>query len=192
MQGATMSRMAQTAAGEMSLRGERLVIDGTDIDRALSRFESSQNFNVVDVGAVFFAGPLGLAVTKGYNFASLFRGTGGRTRIRVLVSDWTVERGVAKARDVALATSENRIALHGALDFVNRQFADMTLAVIDAKGCPVLRQTIHGSFGKPVVDKPKVLTSLAGPVIKLVQRTRGLFPAGPCDAFYSGSVEAPR
>lgn len=73
MQGKTMSQMVQTAAGEMSLRGENLTLEGNDLDRVLSRFESSQSFNLVDVGAVFFAGPLGLAVTKGYNFASLFR-----------------------------------------------------------------------------------------------------------------------
>jgi AsmA protein len=192
MQGNTTSQIVQTAAGEVSLRGENLTLVGNDLDRALSRFESSQNFNLVDVGAVFLAGPLGLAVTKGYNFASLFRGSGGGCRIRTLVSDWRVERGVAQATDVALATTKNRIALHGGLDFVNRRFADVTVAAIDAKGCARVQQVIRGSFGKPVVEKPRVLTSLAGPVLKLYRQTRGLFPAGPCEVFYSGSVAAPR
>jgi AsmA protein len=192
VQGNTMRQMLQTAAGEVSLRGENLTLVGNDLDRRLSRFESSQNFNLVDVGAVFFAGPLGLAVTKGYNFASLFRGAGGNSRIRTLVSEWSVERGVAQAKDVALATARNRIALQGGLDFVNGRFADVTVAVIDAKGCAVVRQAIRGPFGKPVVEKPRVLTSLAGPVLKLVKQTRDFFPAGPCEAFYSGSVAAPR
>jgi hypothetical protein len=192
MQGSTMSQLAQTAAGEMSLRGENLMLVGNDLDRVLSRFESSQNFNLVDVGAVFLAGPLGLAVTKGYNFAGLFRGTGGSSRIRALVSDWRVERGVAHAKDVALATSKNRIALQGGLDFVEGRFADVTVAAIDANGCVRVWQVIRGSFGKPVVEKPRVLASLAGPVLKLYKRTRGLFPAGPCEVFYSGSVAPPR
>jgi uncharacterized protein involved in outer membrane biogenesis len=191
MRGRTMSQMVQTATGEVSLRGENLILVGNDLDRRLARFESSQNFNLVDVGAVFFAGPLGLAITKGYSFASLFRGPGGSSRVRTLVSDWKVERGVAQARDVALATPRNRIALQGGLDFVNGSFADVTLAMIDAKGCARVRQEIHGSFGKPVVEKPRVLTSLAGPVVHLYTRTRGLFPAGPCEPFYSGSVAAP-
>jgi AsmA protein len=191
MQGRTPGQWVQSAAGEVSLRGEGLTLVGSDLDRTLSRFESSQNFNLVDVGAVFFAGPLGLAVTKGYSFASLFRGTGGSSRIRTLVSDWTVERGVARAKDVAMATSENRIALQGGLDLVNGRFAEVTVAVIDAKGCATMRQEIHGPFAKPVVEKPRVLTSLAGPVLKLYTRTRGLFPAGPCEAFYSGSVAPP-
>ena len=187
-----MSQMVQTAAGEISLRGGHLTLVGNDLDRVLSRFESSQSFNLVDVGAVFFVGPLGLAVTKGYNFASLFRGSVGSNRIRMLVSDWKVERGVAQAKDVAMATSENRIALQGGLDFVNERFADVTVAAIDAGGCARVRQAIRGSFGKPVVEKPRVLTSLAGPVLKLYRQARGLFPAGPCEVFYSGSVAAPR
>jgi AsmA protein len=93
---------------------------------------------------------------------------------------------------VALATTKNLIALHGGLDFVNRRFADVTVAAIDAKGCARVQQVIRGSFGKPVVEKPRVLTSLAGPVLKLYRQTRGLFPAGPCEVFYSGSVAAPR
>jgi AsmA protein len=192
MQGKTMSQMLQAATGELSLRGENLLLVGNDLDRRLSRFESSQNFNLVDVGAVFFAGPLGLAVTKGYNFASLFRGSGGRSQIRVLVSDWRVDRGVAQARDVALATSGNRIAVQGGLDFVNGCFADVTVAVIDAKGCARVRQAIRGPFGSPVVEKPRVLTSLAGPVLTLYKQTRGLFPAEPCEVFYSGSVAPPK
>jgi uncharacterized protein involved in outer membrane biogenesis len=192
MQGKTLGQMVQTAAGEVSLRGENLTLVGNDLDRRLTRFESSQNFNLVDMGAVFFAGPLGLAVTKGYGFASLFRGSGGSSEIRTLVSDWRVERGVAQARDVALATSRNRMALQGGLDFVNGRFVDVTVAMIDAEGCAMVRQVIRGSFAKPVVEKPRAFTSLAGPVLKLYQRTRGLFPAAPCKAFYSGSVAAPR
>jgi AsmA protein len=192
MQGKTGSQLVQTAAGEISLRGENLTLVGNDLDLVLSRFESSQSFNLVDVGAVFFAGPLGLGVTKGYNFASLFRGSGGNSSIGTLVSDWRVERGVAQTKDVAMATTRNRIALQGGLDFVNRRFADVTVAVIDAGGCARVRQTIRGSFGKPAVEKPRVLTSLAGPALKLYRQTRGLFPAGPCEIFYSGSVAPPR
>ena len=192
MRGRTTSEMVRSAAGVMSLRGENLVLEGTDLDHALSRFESSQNFKLVDVGAVFFAGPMGLAVTRGYDFGSLFRGSGGNAKISTLVSNWKVERGVAQARDVAMATAKNRIALQGGLDFVNGQFADVTVAVIDAKGCARVRQAIHGSFANPVVEKPRVLKSLAAPVLKLYRRARGVFPAAPCEPFYSGSVAAPR
>jgi AsmA protein len=191
MQGKTVNEMKQTADGEASLRGENITLDGIDLDRVLSRFESSQNFNLVDVGAFFFAGPLGLAVTKGYDFASIFQGSGGRSEIRTLVSDWKVERGVAQARDVAMATNQNRIALHGRLDFVNERFDDVTMALINAKGCATVRQRIQGSFQKPVVEKPNILKSLTGPARKLLKKGRDLFPGGECEVFYAGSVASP-
>jgi uncharacterized protein involved in outer membrane biogenesis len=192
LQGATWSQMVQTAAGDASLRGENLTLLGNDLDGAISRFDSSQNFNLVDVGAVFLAGPLGLAATKGYNFAGLFRGTGGTTKIGTVVSDWKVERGVAQATDVAMATAENRLAVQGGLDFASGRFADMTVAVVDEKGCPRLRQTIRGPFEKPEVGKPHVLGSLAGPWVKLFKKARDVFPSGPCEVFYSGSVAPPK
>jgi uncharacterized protein involved in outer membrane biogenesis len=192
MQGERWTQLVQTAAGEASLRGRDLTLLGNDLDGVISRFDSSQNFNLVDVGAVFLAGPLGLAVTKGYNFAGLFQGTGGTTKIGTVVSDWKVEHGVARAKDVAMATAENRLALQGGLDFVNGRFADMSVAVVDAEGCPRLQQTIRGPFEKPEVEKPHVFTSLAGPVVKLFKKARNIFPAGPCEVFYSGSVAPPR
>ncbi len=191
MQGSTMSQLVQTAAGEISLRGRDLLLVDNDLDLTLSRFEATQSFNLVDVGAVFLAGPLGVAVTKGYDFASLFRGSGGNSRIGTLVSEWKIERGIAESQDVALATRKNRIALQGGLDFVNERFADVTVAVIDANGCATVRQVISGSFAAPLVEKPRILRSLAGPVLKLYRQTRALFPSGPCDPFYSGSVAPP-
>jgi uncharacterized protein involved in outer membrane biogenesis len=80
MRGNTVKEITQTAGGEVTLRGENLTLYGNDLDREFARFESSQNFNLVDVGAFFFAGPIGLAVTKGYNFGSIFQGSGGSCR----------------------------------------------------------------------------------------------------------------
>lgn len=190
MRGNTVSEMRETVAGQISLRGENLKLNGSNLDQTLSRFESSQNFNLVDVGAFFFAGPIGLVLTKGYNFASIFQGSGGRSEIRMLVSDWKVERGVARAQDVAMATNENRIALQGALDFVNERFVDVTVALLDAQGCAKVRQKIRGTFKKPMVEKPGILRSLAGPVINLFKKGRNFFPGGKCEVFYAGSVAA--
>jgi AsmA protein len=189
MQGKNMKELRQTAAGQTSLRGKNLILNGRDLDREFARFESSQTFNLVDVGAFFFAGPVGLAVTKGYNFASIFQGSEGRSEIRTLVSDWTVKHGVAQAQDVAMTTNENRVALQGGLDFVNKRFDDVTVALIDAKGCAKVRQKIHGTFQKPLVEKPSVIKSLTGPVAKLLKR---VFPGGECEVFYAGSVASPK
>ncbi len=192
MQGNTMTEIKQTAGGEVSLRGENLTLYGYDLDREFARFESSQNFNLVDAGAFFFAGPIGLAVTKGYNFGSIFQGSHGSSSIGRLFSDWKVERGIAQARDVALATKQNRIALKGKMNFVDKRFDDVTIALIDARGCARVQQKIRGPFVKPVVEKPNVLTSLAGPALNLLKQARDLVTGEACPAFYTGSVPAPK
>ncbi|HEX7043315.1 MAG TPA: AsmA family protein [Burkholderiales bacterium] len=177
----------RSAAGRILLRGSDLVLNGTDIDKALARYESSQSFNLLDAGAFFFAGPIGLVATKGYSFAAIARDASGTTPIPMLVSDWRIERGVAHAQDVALATAANRLAVRGRLDFVNERFDDVAIAAIDEKGCPKLRQTIRGPFRDPTFDKPSVLAALAGPAVRLL---KAVTFAG-CEVFYNGSVAPP-
>ena len=74
-----------------------------------------------------------------------------------------------------MATKQNRIALKGRLDFVNGRFEEVTVAWIDAQGCAVAQQKIRGPFGKPEVEKPNVLISLAGPALTLLRQARSLF-----------------
>lgn len=192
MQGSTEKQMRQSLKGQVSLRGRNLTFLGSDLDQAFSRFESSQSFNLVDVGAFFFVGPLGLVVTKGFSFATVLQESSGTSEIRTLVSEWKVERGVARAQDVAMATRQNRIALQGGLDFVDNRFDGVTVALIDAKGCAKVRQVIRGSFQNPVVEKPNLLASLAGPALRLLKKGSELLGGGPCEVFYAGSVAAPK
>ena len=191
MKGVTADARVRSAAGEASLRGHDLTLEIGDIDKELARYASSQNFNLVDVGAFFIAGPFGPLITKGYNFASLFRGSGGSSRIRMLVSHWKVERGIARAKDVAMATNGHRVALKGSLDFPNERFDDVTMAVIDEKGCVKVRQKIRGSFRNPEVEQANVLQSVAGPVLKLINQAKKLL-GGKCEVFYAGSVAPPK
>ena len=190
MTGRAPADWTRSLAGELTLRGQELWLHGHDLDEEFSRFESSQNLNLVDVGSFFLVGPLGVAVTKGYDFARLLRQSGGATRIGALVSSWGVEGGGMEARDVALATAKNRIALQGTLDLVNQRFEDVSVALVDKEGCAKVRQELHGTFQKPELKKPTVLMSLLGPARKVYTRAKDLLP-GPCTTFYSGSVAPP-
>jgi hypothetical protein len=192
MQGRTADEMKRTADGTFTLRGENLTLVGRDLDLELSRYASSQNFSLVDMGAIFLAGPVGLAVTKGYDFARVFQGSGGTSTIRMFVSDWKVDHGVAQVRDAAMATKENRLAFKGKLDFVNERFDGVTMALVDAKGCAMVQQKISGTFLEPVVEQPNVLKALAGPALKMFKKARDIFPGGECEVFYAGSVAAPK
>lgn len=188
MQGKAAKAMKQSLQGKLSLRGQGIVLHGVDLDETFDRFEASQTFNLVDVGAVMLAGPIGLAVTKGHDFASILKGLDGRSDIRTLVSDWTVARGVLHAQDVAIATHRHRVALRGRLDLVNERFDGVTVALVDAQGCAKVQQKIRGSFAQPVIDKPSTLSALAGPVVRLF---RQVVPGDKCEAFYAGSVAVP-
>jgi len=190
VRGDTADAMIRTANGKAAVRGHDLTLEMGDVDERFSRFESSQNFNLVDVGAFFFAGPLGLVVTKGYNFANIFQGSGGSSHVATLVSEWNVEQGVAQATDVAMATKRNRIALHGGLDFVNGRFKDVTIALVDARGCAQVQQKVSGPFDTPQVEQPSVLKSLTGPARRLLGKAARLL-GKQCDVFYSGSVPQP-
>jgi AsmA protein len=143
------------------------------------------------VGAFLVAGPLGVAVTKCYDFARVLGSTGGSSEIPSLTSEWHIEHGVAVAKDVAMTTTKNRIALKGALDFVNDRFQDVTVALVDKQGCVRVRQTANGPFSQPDVEKPNVLVSTTGPVRTLFKQAKHLL-GGHCEVFYSGSLPPPQ
>ena len=190
-QGSSGPELRQALAGRVTLHGHQLTLNGRNLDEALSRFESSQRFSLVDAGAFFIVGPLGLVLTKGYDFANAYRGAGGTSAIQTLVSDWQFDHGVARAQDVAMATAKYRIALHGGLDVVSERFDDVSLALVDAEGCASVQQRITGSFQKPVVEEPNLLHALAGPALSLLKKARDLLPGTPCSVFYAGAVPAP-
>lgn len=189
--GYTVREMTQSSVGTASLRGGNLTLAIGDLDRELSRYESTQNFDLIDVGAFLLAGPLGVAVTKGYDYARVFGSGGGSSEIPTFISEWQIERGVARATDVAMTTKENRLALHGSLDFVADRFQDVTVALVDEHGCVRVQQNVRGPFAKPDVEKPNVLVSVTGPVRKLLKQAKHLV-GGRCDVFYAGALPPPK
>lgn len=192
MHGGRPGEMKRSMDGVIALKGHDLTIEGTDLDKTLAQYRSSQHFDLLDAGAFLFAGPVGVAVTKGYDFANVMQGSPGNTRVRRLVADWHVDNGKITARDVALATDKNRLAVAGSLDLANDRFDDLNIALVNQRGCAMVRQHVHGSFAHPIVDKPDVVESLAGPVVKLLKKARNLLPHDKCPVFYAGSVAAPQ
>jgi len=189
--GKTSREILAGLKGGAEIFGTELVLHGLDLDEQLARYQTTQRFNLVDVGAFFVAGPAGLAITRGYGFASIFADTDEQTPIRELVSEWDIADGVASARDVALSTQQNRLALAGGLNFVDSRFKDMKVAVIDAEGCAIVEQSIQGKFHDPHVDTPNFLVVITGPFVDAVRRGIELFADIDCDVFYTGRVEHP-
>jgi len=179
--------------GTLSLRGDNLITYTVDLDKALSSYEASQTFNLVDVGAFLIAGPLGSAALKGYRYGDVYYQTqGGRGAITKLTSYWKIKDGVAEASDCALATHHYRVALKGKLNLVSERYENVIVALLDDKGCAQLKQSISGSFGAPQVGTVSAVKSLADPILHLYRKAKRFVQGDKCEVFYVGAVEHPR
>jgi len=191
--GKTIGEVKRSLRGQASLSGENIVLNGLDIDDVISSLLRSRRFNLVDVGSFFLAGPLGPALTRGYRFADLFADSqGGKSVITRLVSVWKIEKGVAEAVDVAMATEKRRIAMKGGLNFADSRFEEVVVAVVDQNGCAEVKQKIRGPFSHPEIGNIDIFKSLTKPVINLLKSAVNLFSNKPCEMFYSGSVAPPQ
>ncbi|HAS54513.1 MAG: hypothetical protein A2X56_02735 [Nitrospirae bacterium GWC2_57_13] len=190
--GKSADEVKRSLTGDLSLNGEDLMLSGIDIDALITKYERSQNFNLVDVGAFFLAGPFGPVLTKSYNFGSLYEESlGGKGLIGKLVSVWKVHKGIAEATDVALASEKHRLAMKGGLNFNNDRFVDVTVAVLDKRGCAVYSQKVHGPFRKPRIEKVSIFKSIGGAVSNALADAWKFIQGEKCKVFYSGSVPQP-
>jgi len=165
-----------------------------DLDRTFSRYEASQSFNLVDVGAFFVAGPFGPLITKGYNFGSLFVGQVAASRIRALVSDWKVERRHLRRRRMwRWLRTKSRIGARGESRCRQRTASTMSpLLWSTGRGAPRCARRSHGPFLAPEVEKVSVLQTARGPVLTLLKEAGKLLGEGQCEVFYAGSVPPPK
>lgn len=174
--------------GTINLSGDSLLLVGIDADEVIEKFKRSQSFNLVDLGAVLLAGPVGLAVTKGTDFARiLVLNSGKTTNMTKLVSNWKVNNGIFSIEDAAFTTNKNRIALAGSIGFSNNNL-DLTIALLNEYGCSIFSQQVYGNLDSPTMGNVKVVGTVLAPVTNLVDDVLGK----DCDVFYSGSVEHPK
>ena len=187
LEGRDREELLSSLNGELNFYGENLLLYGIDLDEVIKKFKRSQNFNLVDLGAVMFAGPAGLALTKGGNYASmLVTNYGDTSHVTEIVSDWEFESGTIFLRDVAFATEESRVAAKGWLDF-QKDSLDISFAVINKKGCNLIGQDLYGSTKDPEKSKIKLISTLLAPVTNLLEVTLGI----DCEPFYEGRVKHP-
>jgi AsmA protein len=178
--------------GTFSLRGDNLVIYTMDLDKALSSYETSQEFNLVDLGAFFVTGPLSTFAIKGYRYWDVYNQTrGGQGAITQFISHWKIEDGVADATDCALATHHNRIALKGKLNLVSKRYDNIIVALLDNKGCAKFKQGVSGPFSSPQIGAVSAVESLAEPIFNLYRKVKRFFQGDRCEVFYNGSVQQP-
>ena len=174
--------------GDIHLAGKDLIMYGVDSDELIEKFKRSQRFTLVDVGAVLLAGPVGIAVTKGTDYASIIvLNSGEKTKVSNIVSDWSVHDGKLTVKDVAFATKKNRIAGDGWFNFAADSL-EFTIALLNKNGCSIFSQDVFGTFEKPETSEIKVVGTILAPVTNLWDDIWG----NDCDVFYNGSVPHPK
>jgi hypothetical protein len=189
-QGLTWENIKQNTTGTIEISSSNLHFYGLNVDKALRKYERSQNFNLTDIGAVVIAGPVGLAVTKGSEFVSLAAistDSTQQTAITSLYARWDLNRLVLSTEDVAFITAQNRIAFDGKIDFASNTVPGLTIAVVDKKGCSLMDQKLSGNFGSLKTGKLNITKTLLGSVINFVNAIVG----SDCKPIYTGSVQAP-
>jgi uncharacterized protein involved in outer membrane biogenesis len=188
--------LMSSVEGTFSLRGDNLVIYTMDLDKVLSSYESSQEFHLVDLGAFFIVGPLGPIVNtfalKAYRYGDVYYQTQrGQGTITQFISHWKIKDGVADATDCALATSHNRVALTGKLNLATGRYENVTVALLDDKGCANIKQSVSGPFESPTVSAVSAAESLAGQFTHFYRKAIRFFRGGKCEVFYNGAVRQP-
>lgn len=187
--------------GTIRANMNKIELYSIDIDGIANSYENINSINLLDIGAFAFAGPLGLAATKGKDasllgFSSLVN---NKTLIRELQADLDVKNGVVSAKDVAFATGKTRIAAIGGINLNNNTFDGLTLAILDKENCAKFSQKVKGTLDKPQIEitgstiktAVNLATSLLGKITSSAQKiTKPIIDTQkPCKPFYHGVVK---
>ena len=189
--GRNKDELTQTLSGDVSLSGNGLQTHDLDLDKLIKKFDKTRGFNLIDLAAFFIAGPLGPIATKGIDFGRVYKqlGTGEGTLDR-LVTTWSIDGGLAQAKDCAIATKKNRVAFAGKIDLVHGVYQDAAIAVLDKRGCSRYTEKLSGPVGGRRSFGKSTMKAIAGPFVGLFQKIHHAFDQ-KCDVFYSGSVPQP-
>ena len=191
MKGGTSDALAGTMTGDISWKGDDLTVLDFDPDALLSSYGEKNDVSLAQMGALLLPGPPFTAAARLLsapdNAVETDRGEGP---VRTLVSTWSVKNSVFEAKDVALATTGHRVALKGRIDLPGDRF-DITVALVDDKGCPLAGQKIEGPFRLPRIASATFAKTMEPPGKMSIAQSKEPVPGGECEVFYAGAVPPP-
>jgi len=189
-EGMSKKEIFASLKGEKKMWGKNIVIDQYNVDDILDKFEETKKVNLLDIGAIFLAGPFAGLFTQGTKFALLKSEVDkkGSTKVKEFLSVWTFKNNHAYAKDVALKTSKNILALKGSINLDNKKFDDITIAVLDKKKCAKFSQTLEGDLSKNEIGiKQSAAATFLSPISGIFESAGKLL--GGCEKFYSGDLK---
>ncbi len=190
-----LKTIKKTLRGTALIDGQGVGIKGFDLDKILSKYNSTKKSNPAELGMSLASG-----FAKGGSLSGVFgAGSGGTTLLKRLHIKVNIAKGILNLSDVAAATGKNRVAIKGKLDIVKQRFLDIKFGVLNAKNCAKFSQTIEGTFSKP---KVKVDASSIKSTVNMVSSLLSSFGVKTpkiakkknvkCKVFYNGVVKQPK
>jgi hypothetical protein len=193
MKGADPGALAGTMTGDVSWKGSELKVRDFDPDALLSAIREGKPAPLTRMGALLLPGPLFTAAAGGLFGPDARAGKEGEEGlIDTLVSYWTVKNGRFEADDVALSTKGDRVALTGRIDLPGGQFDNITVALVDDRGCARVGQTIQGAFRHPRIAETMAAKGEEPTGETPAGEATEAAPGGECKVFYAGTVPPPQ
>jgi hypothetical protein len=169
----------QTLDGKIRLRAKNLILYGANMDKFIDSYRKSSTLNLLDIGVVIYAGPIGLLATKGGGFARVkVTDRKKKSSIDRMISDWKIVGDSIIVDDVAIRTKQNRLALKGWYCYSSDSL-DFKIGLLDPKGCSELTQEFLGSSTKPEMNNPGLFSTLQSKNKSEKE----------CKVFYKGKLE---
>ncbi len=192
MKGKNPDELIGTMSGDVSWKGNGLEVPDFDPDALLSVEGEGKEIPVARMGALLLPGPYFTEAARGLSGPEKTgERTGEKGMVKMLVSDWIVKNGVFEAKDVALATKGHRVALAGKIDLPGKQIDNVTIALVDDKGCVRAGQTIRGTFRHPRIEEATAVRKKTLPGETETGKSKEPVPGEECEVFYRGSVPPP-
>jgi len=189
MKGADPGALAGTMTGDISWKGSDLTVRDFDPDALLSAIREGKPPPLARMGALLLPGPLFTAAAGGLSGPDAGAGKEGEEGlVDTLVSNWTVKNGRFEAEDVALSTKGHRVALTGRIDLPGGQFDNITVALVDGRGCARAGQTIQGAFRHPQIAGTAAAKGEEPPGESTAGEATEAAPGRECEVFYAGTV----
>ncbi len=192
MKGEDPAALVGTMTGDISWKGNDLQVPEFDPDAPLSAIRKGESAFLARMGALLLPSPLFTAAAGGL----LGPDTKGEKEgeeglVRMLVSHWTIKNGMFEAEDVALATKGHRVALTGRIDLPGGQFDNITVALVDDRGCARAGRTVQGAFRLPRIAETFTAKGKGPAGETPVGEAMEAPPGGECKVFYAGTVPPP-
>jgi len=123
--------------GDVAIKAKEVRVQGIDIDKTLREYKDVLGLNIFAMGNSVMQTRL-----------RRNRDTNLSTFIPHLEFNVDITPELISSKDVAVSTEKNRFALHANLRH-NGEIKDFEVAILDLKGCAVLKQKLEGNIKDP-------------------------------------------